>query len=219
MTDPMHEIILMCDPKVAAIPVRECGERLVDARGRGLLIDESRQDTAGHFAHVRKNVLERLLSAQAALPDGLRLLLVEGYRPPQLQEQYFAEYAEQLRAENPQWTAEQVHSAASRYVSPPEVAPHPAGAAVDITLADSNGAELDLGTRTNSTPEESGGACYMNAANISSLHRTRRQVLATAMSGAGFVNYPTEWWHWSHWDRYWALATCAPAAAYGPVTR
>ncbi|WP_414167221.1 M15 family metallopeptidase [Streptoverticillium reticulum] len=215
----MSEIVLMSDPKVAAIPVRECRERLVDARGSGLLVDESRQDAAGHFAHVRKNILERLLSAQAALPDGLRLLLVEGYRPPQLQEQYFAEYAEQLRAENPRWTDEQVHSAASRYVSPPEVAPHPAGAAVDITLADADGRELDLGTRTNSTPEESAGACYMDAANISSLHRARRQVLAAAMSGAGFVNYPTEWWHWSHRDRYWALVTGAPAAAYGPVTR
>jgi D-alanyl-D-alanine dipeptidase len=31
------------------------------------------------------------------------------------------------------------------------------------------------------------------------------------------VNYPTEWWHWSYGDRYWALMTGAPAALYGPV--
>jgi D-alanyl-D-alanine dipeptidase len=31
------------------------------------------------------------------------------------------------------------------------------------------------------------------------------------------VNYPTEWWHWSHGDRYWALLTGAEAALYGPV--
>jgi D-alanyl-D-alanine dipeptidase len=28
---------------------------------------------------------------------------------------------------------------------------------------------------------------------------------------------PTEWWHWSYGDRYWALMTGAPAALYGPV--
>lgn len=37
------------------------------------------------------------------------------------------------------------------------------------------------------------------------------------MSSAGFVNYPTESWHWSYRDRYGALVTGAPAAAYGPV--
>ena len=37
------------------------------------------------------------------------------------------------------------------------------------------------------------------------------------LGGAGLVNYPTEWWHWSYGDRYWALLTGAPAALYGPV--
>jgi zinc D-Ala-D-Ala dipeptidase len=31
------------------------------------------------------------------------------------------------------------------------------------------------------------------------------------------VNYPTEWWHWSYGDSYWALTTGAPAAIYGPI--
>ncbi|MEK8108013.1 hypothetical protein NKG94_28990 [Micromonospora sp. M12] len=31
------------------------------------------------------------------------------------------------------------------------------------------------------------------------------------------VNYPTEWWHWSYGDRYWALMTGAPQTRYGPV--
>ena len=33
----------------------------------------------------------------------------------------------------------------------------------------------------------------------------------------GLVNYPTEWWHWSYGDRYWALISGADAALYGPV--
>jgi D-alanyl-D-alanine dipeptidase len=39
------------------------------------------------------------------------------------------------------------------------------------------------------------------------------------MEGAGFVNYPTEWWHWSYGDRYWTFVVGAPQARYGPARR
>jgi zinc D-Ala-D-Ala dipeptidase len=42
-------------------------------------------------------------------------------------------------------------------------------------------------------------------------------MLAEALRAAGLVNYPTEWWHWSYGDRYWALATGARHAVYGIV--
>ncbi|MEU5734871.1 M15 family metallopeptidase [Streptomyces antimycoticus] len=215
----MTEIVLMSDPKVAAVPVRECGERLVDVRRDSrLLVDERKwQDSAGAFAHLREGALDRLHKAQAQLPPGMRLLFVEGYRPPSLQRRYFDEYAAQLRATHPEWAAEQVHSAASRYVSPPEIAPHSAGAAVDLTLADADGRELDMGTRMNATPEESAGACYTQADDISREARAHRDILGTALTAAGLVNYPTEWWHWSYGDRYWALQTGAAVARYGPM--
>jgi zinc D-Ala-D-Ala dipeptidase len=41
---------------------------------------------------------------------------------------------------------------ASRYVSPPEIAPHSAGAAIDLTLCGGDGTELDLGTPVNASP-------------------------------------------------------------------
>ncbi|CAL9550379.1 M15 family metallopeptidase [Streptomyces cellulosae] len=215
----MTEIVLMSDPKVAAVPVQECGERLVDLRRDGrLLIDERKwEDSAGAFAYLREGVLDRLLEAQAGLPRGMRLLFVEGYRPPSLQRHYFDKYAARLRAEHPEWSVEQIRSAASRYVSPPEIAPHSAGAAVDLTLADEDGRELDMGTRMNATPEESAGACYTQADNISYEARSRRGILSTALTAVGLVNYPTEWWHWSYGDRYWALETGAAVAHYGPT--
>ncbi|MEU8824963.1 M15 family metallopeptidase [Streptomyces sp. NPDC048636] len=214
----MTEIVLMSDPRVAAVPVQECGERLVDVRRDSpLLIDERKgEGSAGAFTHLREDVLRRLLKAQEQLPHGMRLLFVEGYRPPSLQRHYFDEYANQLRNEHPDWSAERIRSAASRYVSPPEIAPHSAGAAVDLTLADTDGRELDMGTRMNASPEESAGACYTGADNISSEARSHRNVLSAALTAVGLVNYPTEWWHWSYGDRYWALMTGAESALYGP---
>ena len=213
----METIILMSDPKIAAIPVAECGEPLVDVRGGGALrVDARRDDPEGAFAHLRADVLARLLDAQDRLPAGLRLLFVEGYRPPALQRTYFEGYAAQLRAANPGWPADKLRDAASRYVSPPEIAPHSAGAAVDLTLVTEDGQEVDMGTRINADPEESGGACYTDAPGLTAGARANRAVLSAALTAAGLVNYPTEWWHWSYGDRYWALATGAPAALYGP---
>ncbi|MFI6932199.1 M15 family metallopeptidase [Streptomyces sp. NPDC050287] len=212
----MSEIILMSDARVAAVPVEECGEALVDVRGALLVDDRKHEDAHGAEVHLRQGLLDRLLRAQALLPGGLRLLFVEGYRPPALQRRYFEEYADELRAGYPDWSADSIRTAASRFVSPPEIAPHSAGAAVDLTLADADGRELDLGTEMNASPEQSDGACYTAAANITAEARALRAVLGSALEAAGLVNYPTEWWHWSYGDRYWALAAGASAALYRP---
>jgi hypothetical protein len=65
-------------------------------------------------------------------------------------------------------------------------------------------------------PEESEGACYTHALNISKEARANRKLLGSVLTSAGLVNYPTEWWHWSFGDRYWALITGEAAALYGP---
>ncbi|WP_051858072.1 M15 family metallopeptidase [Streptomyces cellulosae] len=189
----MSEIILMSDARVAAVPVEECGEALVDVRGALLVDDRKHEDAQGAEVHLRQGVLDRLLRAQALLPGGLRLLFVEGYRPPALQRRYFEEYADELRAGHPDWSADRIRTAASRFVSPPEIAPHSAGAAVDLTLADADGRELDLGTEMNASPEQSDGACYTAAATITDEARAHRAVLGAALAAAGLVNYPTEW--------------------------
>ncbi|MFE7352439.1 M15 family metallopeptidase [Streptomyces sp. NPDC057543] len=210
-------IVLMSDWRVAAIPVQERGEVLLDARVHGLMVDDRKEDAAGAWAHVRQGVLTRLQQAQSLLPGGVQLLFIEGYRPPSLQRRYFEEYSDELARAHPDWQAAAIREAASRFVSPPEIAPHSAGAAVDVTLVDHRGRELDMGTRVNASPEESSGACYTDAPNLSTRARTNRATLGGALSTAGLINYGTEWWHWSFGDRYWALQTQQSAALYGPV--
>jgi D-alanyl-D-alanine dipeptidase len=213
----VSEPVLLSNPRVAELPVRECGEPLVDLRTIGeLALDDRQADPAGAYAHLRTGVVERLLVAQGHLPVGLRLLVVEAYRPLWLQERYFAEYADLLRADNPSWSESEVRVAASRYISPPEIAPHVSGAAVDLTLCDESGEEVRMGTEVNASPEESLNACYTDAGGIPPLAKYNRRLLGHALRTAGLVNYPTEWWHWSYGDRYWAMHTGASAALYGP---
>jgi D-alanyl-D-alanine dipeptidase len=211
-----RNVVLMADPRVTAIPVRDNGEELVDVRTRGLRVSSALADDAGAFAHVRTGVADRLVQAATALSEGLGLLIFEGYRPLTLQRQFFDHRLALLRTSDPDRNPERLRMLASQYVSPPEVAPHSAGAAVDLTLCTTEGQELNLGTPYDATPEESGGACFTDHAALNDDAKRNRAILARALQAAGFVNYPTEWWHWSYGDRYWAMATGAPQAIYGP---
>jgi zinc D-Ala-D-Ala dipeptidase len=209
----MSDMLLLSDPAVAAIPVRECHEALVDVRS-ALRVDPRLADPAGAYARLRVGVLDRLVTAQTVLPPDLRLLVVEGYRPLALQVRYFRAHLDRLRARWPDADASTLHRMTSRYISPPEVAPHVAGAAVDLTLCTVDGSELWLGTEVNDTDTT---ACHTDAAGIAADARARRLVLAGAMGFAGFINYPSEWWHWSYGDRYWACRAGADHARYGPI--
>jgi zinc D-Ala-D-Ala dipeptidase len=199
--------ILLSDPRVGAIPVFECGERLVTL---GPELGPAR-------ARVRAELASRLQEAGRLLPDRFALQVVEGHRSEVVQRQIIARYSSQVAAAHPGIGAADLEHLTSRFVSPIDVAPHVAGAAVDLTLVDANGDELDLGTPIDATPEESDHACYFASPDIPTAARTNRATLAAALEAAGLVNYPTEWWHWSYGDRYWALVTGAPAAHYGPV--
>lgn len=213
------DIVLMGDPRVSAVPVRENAEPLVDLRAhRQFLLDARRADPQGAFAQVRQGLVQRLIEAQQRLPAGLRLLIVEGYRPAALQATYFDAYRRSLLDADPGLAGDDADRLASRYVSPPSVAPHVSGAAVDLTLADGAGVELNMGTPVNASPEESDGGCYTAAANICDVAARNRALLTTALQQSGLVNYPTEWWHWSFGDRYWAMQTGASHALYGTIT-
>ncbi|WP_308402066.1 M15 family metallopeptidase [Streptomyces sp. RKAG293] len=100
-----------------------------------------------------------------------------------------------------------------------ETAGHVSGAAADLTICTEDGLEVDMGSPEAATPEESDGACFIEAADLPAQAKQNRAVMIEALITVGLVNYPTEWRHWSYGDRYWALATEEPAALYGPLQR
>ncbi|MFC6286013.1 M15 family metallopeptidase [Nocardioides sp. GCM10027113] len=212
----LPDVVVMSDARVTSIPVQPIDEPLEDASSR-LPFDGREDDGTGAARWLRREVADRLADAAAALPADLRLVLNEGYRPPRLQRLYFERYAARLRAELPALPDEEIRGLASRFVSPPDVAPHSAGAAADVLLTTPEGVELDMGCPIDASPEASGGRCYTWHPDVTGEALLLRRELARAMTAAGLVNYPTEWWHWSYGDRYWALVTGQPAARYGPA--
>jgi D-alanyl-D-alanine dipeptidase len=199
--------ILLSDPRVRAVPVVECGDLVV--RLPGTMSPEG--------ARVRSGLAERLMAADLTLPAGVRLRVVEGRRTLDAQQAIITSYAAQVRRAHPAAAGTELERLTSRFVSPLDVAPHVAGAAVDLTLVDVCGDDLDLGTPIDATPEECDGRCWFAADGIGADARAHRDLLRRVLSAQGLVNYPTEWWHWSYGDRYWALVTGAPHAPYGPI--
>jgi len=199
--------ILLSDARVAAIPVEDAGEPLLRLSPK----------FGAARAMVRSGLARRLEAASERLPDDVALHVVEGHRPVSAQREIIERYRAELLAEHDGLAGDELARLVSRFVAPLGVAPHIAGAAVDVTLVDAEGEELEMGTAIDATPEQSGGACYFSSPRICEEARRNRSLLAYALSEAGLVNYPTEWWHWSYGDRYWALVTGAPAGIYGPV--
>src|SRR5262245_15784512 len=160
--------ILLCDPRVRAVPVVECGEPLVRLP----------HDLSPAGSLVRAGLAERLTLADLMLPAGVRLRVVEGFRVVEQQRAIIASYAAELCARHPGIGADELERLTSRFVSPIEVAPHVAGAAVDLTLVDACGDELDLGTPIDATPEDSDGRCWFAADGIGADARAHRDLLA-----------------------------------------
>jgi zinc D-Ala-D-Ala dipeptidase len=209
------KVVLMSDPRVRDVPIQDCGEDLVDPRGEITTWVHGPGDDSLHW--VRSSVRDRLVHAAQLLKPAYTLAVNEGWRPPAIQARGFDNHVRRLAGIYPNERPEKLRRLASRFVSPPDVAPHPTGAAVDVVLLGRDGTEVDMGCPIDTNPEDSAGYCYTDHPDVPDAARAARGVLGKAMLRAGFVNYPTEWWHWSYGDRYWAMTTGAPHACYGPT--
>ncbi|OJB20108.1 D-alanyl-D-alanine dipeptidase [Burkholderia ubonensis] len=69
---------------------------------------------------------------------------------------------------------------------------HNRGAAIDLTLVDANGEELDMGTHFDAMTEASS---HFYNGHLPHVQRNRLMLLGL-MHGAGFVHIESEWWHY-----------------------
>jgi D-alanyl-D-alanine dipeptidase len=96
--------------------------------------------------------------------------------------------------------------------------PHCTGAAVDLTLEDASGQEIDMGGQIDETTGRSYPDHYANATSplIHAFHENR-VLLNKVMASAGFCRHGNEWWHFSLGDQMWAWAQGKSVAIYGRV--
>ncbi|MET8752216.1 M15 family metallopeptidase [Streptomyces sp. NPDC004667] len=191
------------------VPVRESGEPLIDLGDGPFGID-------GRISvdqRARSSVANALREANSFLPQGNQLLVVEAFRSRERQEELWELARKKVQAENPLARPEEIRRLTGLLVADPSqgsVNGHQTGGAIDLTLADRSGRELWMGTEVQEfTPATA------TKARVPQEVGRRRSVLVHAMTRAGFVNYPAEWWHFSMGDRLWAAYSRQPYARYG----
>lgn len=130
---------------------------------------------------LQKPVAERLARVQARLEkDGLGLKIFDAYRP--------------LSA---QWELWNIVPNPTFVADPRKGSKHNRGAAVDVTLVDSLGNELEMPTQY----DEFVRAARSTYDKLPKHILANRATLHNAMKAEGFIPNPSEWWHFD--DKDW----------------
>jgi D-alanyl-D-alanine dipeptidase len=212
---------LIPDEKLALIKVRDNREKLVNLKKLCpeiiVRMDHEAVKLEGFKSdecYVREGVAKRLCAAAKSLPDGIKLVVTDGYRTIEAQRRMHMRLVRNLKRKHPDWSEEKVIATADLYVAnPDEIVLHPTGGAVDLTLAGPDGKKLDMGSEIDAFLSKSS----FDSHRISKAARKNRRLLKKVMEAQGFVNYPLEWWHWSYGDAYWAAKLKKRFAIYGVV--
>jgi len=166
---------------------------------------------------VREDVYERLIKAAECLPAQYRLVLLDGWRPKSVQNSLFEGMRSKLALQHPDLSASELERRVLLYAArpcddPARPSPHITGGAVDVTLADSDGRFLNMGSEFDEASERS-----WTAAPVPEDQGERRRILLEAMLQAGFTNLPSEWWHFDYGNWVWAWYRKQTSAIYGPT--
>lgn len=151
---------------------------------------------------VRKTVWEKLERISNFLKENnpnLKLIVTYWYRTLEIQTKYFNKRLKKIIEENPNISDdEELIEIAHRWAAFPEVAGHPTGWAVDLTLYDIEKQEyLDMWT---DPWDYSTKKCYLNSPEITEEQKENRDFLQKLMTKEWFSPYLWEWWHFSFWD-------------------
>jgi len=134
--------------------------------------------------------LERAVAWLAQHAPGHTLLVLDALRPQRVQQQL--------------WDALDGTDLRIYLADPARGSIHSYGMALDVTLRDPAGHELDMGTGFDDMTELSHPALeqgFLRAGALTDSQVAGRRLLRAAMLQAGFVGINTEWWHFDCGDR------------------
>jgi zinc D-Ala-D-Ala dipeptidase len=126
---------------------------------------------------------------KSARPD-LSMLVLDALRPQRVQEQL--------------WASLQGTDLLGYLANPVRGSIHSFGMAVDITLVDENGVELDMGTPFDDLTQLSHPALekqFLDIGALTTIQIENRQLLRDAMQHGGWAGISSEWWHFDCGNR------------------
>lgn len=126
---------------------------------------------------LRLKTIKALIEANKKfIEKGYKIKIFDCYRPLDIQKKMWTIVS------NPKYVA-----------NPAKGSIHNRGGAIDITLVDNSGTELDMGT----TFDFFGIEASHNYPNVSGTVKQNRILLKTLMTNSGFNSFDSEWWHYN----------------------
>lgn len=218
-------IVLIADPKVLAVRIIDNHEPMVDlAQQQEIAYGPSPEiPNNTDYLKLRKTAYEKLIQAQKLLPKGLHFCIYEGYRSINLQKMLFDNRFTKVKQHHPTWSDAQIFTETTKWVAPiinqdgsQNIPPHSTGAAMDVYLINDKREAIDMGIHPKDWMTDNDGSVSLTSSKVISVEAQKnRKIMCDALSKVGFVNYPTEYWHWSYGDRYWTYNKHEPQAIYG----
>lgn len=161
------------------MPLREISHPAIDIDLRYATSDNITGTTIyDHaIAFLHQDALAALvLAADLAAAQGLRLCVLDAYRPSAAQWRLWKALPDPM------------------FVADPRIGSmHTRGVAVDLTLCDRSGLPLDMGTAFDEMTAQS---CHART-DIAPEAQRNRCLLLGIMTGAGWDHHPHEWWHYN----------------------
>jgi D-alanyl-D-alanine dipeptidase len=202
------------------IPVQDSGEPLVDLGSYGFLLEpvyfnQGLSKEKGMF--LRKSVAEKLARVQRSL-QVYRLKVWDGFRSREVQDNLYQKYWNEFQSQHPEWDENRLRQEVGVFVTPAadpgRIPPHATGGAVDLTLADLDGRELDMGTPFDYFGPE-GAPYYFERNSQNETAKNNRKILREAMFAEDFCIDELEWWHFDYGSQKWAVQMEKPYAILG----
>jgi D-alanyl-D-alanine dipeptidase len=207
-----------------SIAIEDNNEKLVDLSGYPFVLDTSYYNqgfSTSEKMSLREGVANKLAEIQSVFDGKYRFKIWDGHRPRSVQDAIYNDYYERLKTNNPDWDEAAVHHATEQFVTKAttqkRIPPHSTGGAVDLTLVDHEGRELNMGTIFDFFGPEA-AALYYEENELDEEVRNNRRILREAMLAGGFAADDDEWWHFDYGNQLWALRSKSPSAVYGEAS-
>ena len=185
------------------------------------------------FKHAEKRCMARreanamLERAEKLLPDDLKFVIWDAWRPLELQEELYHSYESRIieRFQLQNMPERERRKIIAEFVAEPdEKCPpgHSTGGAFDLTIMNKDGKLLDMGTEFDSFCPETYAEYYEKildgrlpfpkdiAKEDAVRIRNNRRLLWNIMTSCGFTSINSEWWHFDFGNRNWASRTGMP---------
>ncbi len=179
--------------------------------------------TKDNSMQLREGAVNALIKAKKHLPNGWNFLIWDGYRPLNLQQKLYDDLTALRKTEHPEWDSSKLAEEVEKFVKyasydPSRPSPHNTGGAIDLTIIDAEGKELDMGTSFDEFTEKSYTWAEVDEArDITPKQSENRKILSEILISEGFGPYQWEWWHFNFGNVGWAEYYDKAVAFYGSL--